>query len=57
MQGAANIDQAMHYLNLQKPAILCLQEARLNEDNHQLFQNKNYRSYQDRINGDLVTFV
>jgi len=57
MQGATNIDQAIQFLNKSKPAILCLQETRLNEDNHHIFQNKHYRSYQDRISGDIVTFV
>ena len=57
MQGASNIDQAINYLNTEKPAILCLQEARIKEDNYQIFQNKNYKSFQDREKGDLVTFV
>ena len=57
MQGAINIDQAIQFLNKSKPAILCLQETRLNEDNQHIFQNKHYRSYQDRISGDIVTFV
>ena len=57
MQGATNIDQAIQFLNKSKPAILCLQEARLNEDNHHKFQNKHYKSFQDRDKGDLVTFI
>ena len=40
MQGATNIDQAIQFLNKSKPAILCLQETRLNEDNQHIFQNK-----------------
>ena len=52
MQGAINIDQVIHYLNKNKPAILCLQEARLTEENCYIFQNKHYESYQDRDKGD-----
>ena len=54
---AINIDQVLHFVNTQKPAILCLQETRLNEENYHLFQNIHYRSYQDREKGDLSTFV
>ena len=57
MQGAIQVDQVMQFLNTSKPAILCLQESRLNEDNYHLFQNKHYRAYQDRETGDLVTFI
>ena len=57
MQGAINIDQAMQFLNKSKPAVLCLQEARLNEENQHLFYNKHYNSFQDRDKGDLITLI
>ena len=57
MQGASNITQAINFLNTYKPAILCLQETRINEENYYMFQNKNYKSFQDRESGDLVTFI
>ena len=57
MQGAVNIDQAIQFLNKNKPAILCLQETRLTTDNQHTFQNKYYRAFQDRTSGDIVTFI
>lgn len=41
MQGAINMDQITLYLNTSKPAILCIQEAKINEDNKHIFKNKN----------------
>ena len=57
MQGAINMDQITLYLNTSKPAILCIQEAKINEDNKHIFKNKNYNAYLDLKTGDLVTFV
>ena len=57
MQGANNWEQARQFLNQRKPAVLCLQEAKINDENRRQFQNKNYNTFFKQNNNDLITFI
>ncbi len=57
MQGANNWEQAKQFLNQRKPAVLCLQEAKINDENRRQFQNKNYNTFFKQNNNDLITFI
>ena len=39
------------------PAILCLQEPKITEDNKKQFFNKNYNTFMKTGNNDVITFI
>ena len=55
MQGAGNSGEVKRYLSSTKPAVLCLQETRIKEDNKKDYEHHNYNRYM--VEPDLVTFV
>ena len=57
MQGAGNWELAKQFLNSRKPAILCLQEPKITEDNKKQFFNKNYNTFMKTGNNDIITFI
>jgi len=57
MQGSNNWEQANMFLNLRKPAVMCLQEAKINEENTKQYKNKNYNTMISKDNNDLITLV
>ena len=57
MQGAGNWELAKQFLNFRKPAILCLLEPKITEENKKQFFNKNYNIFTKTGNNDVITFI